>query len=425
MKNLLPQGRSSSKEEQAGFFLCDFLEFLAMSTFAISRPPRTASWCCVSPRTVNTLTNKLKSCVFRTISLLTDPICKAHELWRRNYVVEALYPRASENKKKAERALLFTGAAICVPIGIAGYLPAVALRTAAACLCREPFIHAYGAVPEKSLSGSHVFSLLMWNICCLRGHAISDGGVMPWTFRIKAIAEKILKQDADLCCILETFDTASAFYLRDRLHTRYAHFYFNIGVKVIGTSSGIMVLSKFAITNPEFTLFPRNVGRTAFASKGVFDFAIGGEKPFAHIFVTHLQHAEEPSFSTREEINCRAAQMELVCSKMDQVKGICTILTGDLNLDDSEFYASRWHKKFDKGKLLFDDKTEKTWPGDGFCAKMTKKRISMGHNLDHTMVVKGSAKKLETALVKTGYEPAKFKREALSDHLGLMSYITV
>lgn len=43
---------------------------------------------------------------------------------------------------------------------------------------------------------------------------------------------------------------------------------------------------------------------------------------------------------------------------------------GDLNLDDPEFLASEWNSLFEKNDLYSD----KTWGGDGFCARLTESR---------------------------------------------------
>ena len=67
-----------------------------------------------------------------------------------------------------------------------------------------------------------------------------------------------------------------------------------------------------------------------------------------------------------------------------------------------------------------------SWDGDEFCAKLVRdKKVSGPLNLDHTLIKKGTAKKIETILVETGYDAKQLKKEALSDHKGLLSRITL
>ncbi len=81
--------------------------------------------------------------------------------------------------------------------------------------------------------------------------------------------------------------------------------------------------------------------------------------------------------------------------------------------DLEEYHASSWNAHFEKGNLFSD------------CALLTGKRISGELNLDHTMALKGSVRSLETDLIETGYIAEDFKEEALSDHKGLLSRITL
>ena len=54
-----------------------------------------------------------------------------------------------------------------------------------------------------------------------------------------------------------------------------------------------------------------------------------------------------------------------------------------------------------------------------------KKEVSSPLNLDYTLLKKDSAESLTTTAVETGFESDKYKKEALSDHLGLYSEITL
>ena len=363
--------------------------------------------------------------LFQLASYLTDPICKSHECFRRIQVVDTLQAQDYKIVNLARKVLLAVALTLYGCMAVFTTAPAVGVRSLAIYLQKEPFIkESIGA--GKSLSHDRTFSLLSWNICCVgAGYTITDGGVMPWLSRVDQIIQKVLEKDADVNCLYETFDLHSAFMIRDKLASHgYTHFYYNIGPKAIGVSSGILVASKYEITKPQFLQFPLEllVGRTKNAAKGVFSFElVSGGKEFAQIHTTHLQHSELPAFPTEEEVIARRGQMQMLVDKVDSMRKnqLCTIVTGDLNLDDKEYAASLWHERFYKGDAF----EGKTWGGDAFCASLIGKPISQGLNLDHTMLVKESGSSIHTTLIETSYDPHVFKEKALSDHEGLFSKI--
>jgi endonuclease/exonuclease/phosphatase family metal-dependent hydrolase len=361
---------------------------------------------------------------FKAAAYLTDPVCKAHEFYRRLSVVDALNPTATKIENYARKFFLFCGMVTWAAIAVVTTVPATALRYVACQIQQKPFLYFQGEGEEKKFWGKF-FTLLSWNVCCVAGgYTITDGGVVPWQFRVKEIAAEVKKQNADVVCLYEIFDTLAAFQLQELLKNDYAHFYLNIGPTAVGVSSGVFVASKYAIGNPDFVPFPKEmlIGRTKNAEKGIFSFDLKSDgHSFATVIPLHLQHSEECVYPTDEEVAARAQQMELVMKKVDQIKGRAVIVTGDLNLDDDEYNASSWHHRFKKSG--FGEK--KTWGGDQFCAKLVEKRASPSLNLDHTMILEGSAENLETTLVEAGYNAAEYKQEALSDHLGLYSIIWV
>lgn len=363
----------------------------------------------------------LKKQTFRLASYLTDPICKAHELFRRIYVVDVLNPTAFKVSNLVRKFFISLGIVVNLSLAIGSTVPGICLRGVASCLEKEPFIYYRGKLPDEQLQES--FSLLSWNICCVAGgYSISDGGVMPWSFRIDKIVETITQQNADFISLYEVFDTASGFYLYEKLREKYAYFYFNIGPRAIGTSSGIFIASKIKITDPEFTPFPKHmlVGRTKNSEKGVFSFTIQTSKENVKIYATHLQHSEEPQYPTDEEVWARSKEMKLIMDKIDQEVG-SIILIGDLNLDNEEYAQSAWASSFQE--VSFAENGARTWGGDKFCAEMIGKRISGPLNLDYTLATKQSALKIKTSLIATHYDAKKCTREALSDHRGLVSLV--
>ncbi len=310
---------------------------------------------------------------------------------------------------------------------LATSVPGIGIRGLVSRWQQEPFICSIGPDKTKTLPQDDAFTLLSWNICGVAGgYSITDGGVAPLSDRLSLIINEIVKTNADVNCLYETFDTRLAWTICNRLqHEGYSYIYYNIGPRAVGVSSGILVASKYEIQNPEFTPFPVDslVGRTKNATKGVFAFDLCDQnRAFARIHATHLQHSEEPQYPTAKEQSSRRQQMELIIEKVDAMKGRCAVVTGDLNLDDDEYQGSNWQSRFRKNSDY--PSGVYTWGGDAFCANLVAKRASGPLNLDHTVIVEGSGD-IRTTLLLTGYQANKYKKEALSDHEGLLSRITV
>lgn len=373
--------------------------------------------------------------LYQFASYLTDPICKTREYAYRAEVVEALNPTDSKVANFARKCFCYLAAVFFAFLAVFTTLPGGAIRGMVNTFKAEPFVVEGGQ--GKVLGEDRLFSLLSWNICGVPGgYSISDGGVTPIEDRIDRVIREIEKRDADINCFMEVFDAKTCKYLKEELKKHgYTHFYTNIGTKALGTSSGIVVASKYSIENAEFLEFPKEtlVGRTKWSSKGVFGFDLVSEgHPFARIFVTHLQHSEIPEYKPREakpeeteerlrEVEGRRQQMKIIVNKVRQVANRCVVVTGDLNMDDEEVNLSDWQNMFirDQGFVGM------TWAGDEFCAKLVGKRISGPLNLDHTLVQRGTAQSVHTSLVRTGYQPAIYSPKALSDHEGVYTEISI
>jgi endonuclease/exonuclease/phosphatase family metal-dependent hydrolase len=371
--------------------------------------------------------DRIASVAFQVASYLTDPVCKAHESWRRVQIIDSLNPTSAKVVKVATQFFLCLAIASCALLAVFTTVPGIVLRHLAAKVQSTPYLYFTNAASGKVLPNDHAFTLLSWNICgTSAGHVFSDGGLYPWVTRIDAIIDKMVASDADVNCLYEVFDVKAATYITQRLKQHgYQHFYYNIGPRAVGVNSGILVASKYIVKAPEFTPYPEDalVGRTKYTSKGVFAFDLASEgKSFARIFATHLQHSEEPAFATSEEIEARRKQMQIIIDKMNGIRDRCVVLTGDLNLDDKEKDKSFWRGRFSEETLYYS--SEKTWGGDEFSVKLVgDKRVSEALNLDHTLLLKGSGRALETFLISTGFDLAVLDPKALSDHAGLYSTI--
>jgi hypothetical protein len=404
---------------------------------------RFSGWCWPRPIT-DSRGMRYKSYALLAASYLTDPICRMREIPWEMRVVD--YGQLS----------LSVQWLACSVTAIFTTVPGIMIRKLVCCFQREPYIHLKGTAEPKSLEKGDVilYSANLANVA--GGYSITDGGVAPWTYRIDAQVEKIREQDADVLCLSELFDLSASFYLYEELKKLgYTDFYFNMGMKAAAPGSGLFVASKYAIQTPQFGSFPQTTlqGRTKWACKGSFRFDIvSGEDILIRFYTTHLQHSEEPGYPKRnqsvqeitheviekalkedclDEVVARAAQMHMIIqdilggSSFDKP----TVLTGDLNLNDEEIQQSLWKDKFDPGTLNY--KGKKTWGGDEFCVGLVNgavgsKKVSESLNLDHTLLYKGRGRAtLETKLVDMGFDGKRFTREALSDHNGLLSKISI
>jgi hypothetical protein len=125
-------------------------------------------------------------------------------------VVDALNPTANTLANVIRKISLCIGLAGWASLALFTIVPGIALRSIALHIHNHPFIYVQGELESKTLPPDRSFSLLIWNICCVgAGFSISDGGGVPWAFRIDDIINKIIEQDADVNCLFETFDPPS------------------------------------------------------------------------------------------------------------------------------------------------------------------------------------------------------------------------
>ncbi len=377
-----------------------------MSVPQVSRAPR-ANYTFNFPkeRRVDKVINSIAALLFRIASYLTDPICKAHEF----------YMRASVTSKILLKNAFYVAAVAHFFLAGITTSPGILFRFIGNRIQRQSFICWQGK-DAKILPKDKKITISSWNICCMVAGFAFGENLVPWSFRIDRIIDDLVKKDADVNCLYETFDASAAFYITKRLKAHgYKHFYFNIGSRALGVSSGIMIASKYKVEEPEFTVFAQDtlLGPTKFSSKGVFAFTLTSKsRLFARIYATHLQHSDIAQQPKKDEINARKKQMELIGREVDKYRekhpNICLLVTGDLNLDDKEFAQLKLGDIYDKGEV----KGPETFGGN----------ISQGTgplNLDHTMAVKGSVASVRSSVDQTNnYNPLGLQgaENAPSDH---------
>ncbi len=365
----------------------------------------------------------LATACFRLASLLTDPLCKAHEAYALTSVTQFMHPDSKWYLNKGRNTLLLIKAIFLTALALLTTVPGALLRCIGNQLQEKPFL-SWSGPHAKELPCQRAFTMSSWNVCCMvAGFAIGEN-LPPWKYRIDGIVRNILLKDSDVVCLYETFDTKAAFLISERLKEAGYHFgYFNIGSRALGVSSGLMVASKYKIVDPEFTPFPKDtlLGVSKFSSKGFFTFSLASRKaPFARIITTHLQHSETAQHPTLEECGARRLEMDLIRAKaLDaQSEHLATVVTGDLNLNDEEYVSLNLETSFNKG---YQD------PRNPFTFQGNLKQQTDPSNLDHVMAVRNNSiiDILTTVHQDDNYQCVDFPGQKLvySDHRVLATVV--
>ncbi len=375
----------------------------------------------------NFLNNFIKNhqkIVIKIESSLTHYAYLAIENWQLMKSIDYIYPQASISRK-IKKMTFFTNFLHLSYLSLGTLLPDLFLRFFIIYNQEEPFYYEKGLAKETPFFKHH-FSILSWNICFIPGCSISSGGVLPVSYRIDKIIEKLREQDADIVLLFELFDATQAFYIKEKLSDQYTHFYLNIGPQILGLSSGIFIATKLHVSTPKFTSFPtKGIGAAKYIRKGFFSFDIkNAQKEAIRIYSTHMQHSLEPQHPKETEIALRKTQATMILNhiKNHQTMRKGFVLAGDLNADDPEC-CHLFSKQFFECSSI----DTKTWSGDSLSNQIfyKSKKTSHGLNLDHILILKGgNIKEIQTSIVKSGYREDQLTSEALSDHQGLYSKIS-
>ena len=119
-----------------------------------------------------------------------------------------------------------------------------------------------------------------YNICGFEGgFPIIFGGMEPVASRVDALAQKILRADANIICLQEAQFTAVN-SLGNSLASRYPYQYTHIGESGLFFPSGLAVFSDRPIDNPQYSPYEG----TYFMNRGMFQFEVEGKT----VITTHL-----------------------------------------------------------------------------------------------------------------------------------------
>jgi endonuclease/exonuclease/phosphatase family metal-dependent hydrolase len=461
---------------------------ISLSAYALDKdmPPEGVKYSEELPTNYKELCSWGKIASYKLASHLTDPPCKVREYLVRSQILQDLPPSTymtscaesfcSFGRKSkfineqflnphhiahfAERYFLYGGIAVFSILSPITTLSGMLLRFAASNLEKERFIHYRTSLPPKNLKNDS-FTHMHWNICGINaGFDIETGGQMPIQDdllplsenRLYKIGEKILKENPDVICLNEVFDIKDALYLVKTLQDKYSHFVFQCGAKMLGLNSGLFFATRFSIKDIHFTAFPSSfsIGAVRYIEKGYLSLKAYDENgPIARMILSHLQGSDESDHPKSEEQLIRKKQIAMILQDVDFHSNENVIVAGDLNLDDEEFlevnpeFYSQFNKTVDYTSP--DNEEPRTWLGDHWRTEFRNRensfsllpsnisnpqnQVSEGINLDHVLVKKQAdeslSPKITTTLKSTGYDPKKISRDSLSDHMILLSHITL
>lgn len=197
------------------------------------------------------------------------------------------------------------------------------------------YLYQRGEGAEKQLPSNRNLTILSWNVCCLdQSLSMLFGGVLPWQDRLDRLANQIQTFDADVVCLQEMFAPKACLALWQKLHTRYAHCYLQIGAKPcgfdpsqFGISSGLFVMSKYPLKNAAFIPYsqdetPPNRAYGFFSAEIISDHQV-----VAQLITTHLQPGDDAS-----DIAYRSSQLQAI-ERAAQKSRWPLFLCGDLNIE--------------------------------------------------------------------------------------------
>ncbi len=307
--------------------------------------------------------------------------------------------------KTREFALRALFAAFLLPMAISGLTAGsqgLFVRLMGNIFQKNAYSYAQGNAPEKKFTNSA--TVLTWNICGMAGGLSRPfGGMLEWSKRIDGIAQKILKEDADVVCLQEVLDAELAEQLKEKFKEKYKHIYYHIGGSSYRMGSGLFVASKLPIGNFTFTPFATGgSGQFKMHYKGFISGTFEGSK--LQFIATHTC-AGSPQASA----DIRIKQIQQM---IDFAQKKPTIFVGDFNVNRS---STEWEKSPLKN-LKRDTNFDSMTATDADKYKMFDNDFS-----------KAPEEKLDDILTNRDVDIKAnlVDREGLSDHHAVFATVTV
>jgi endonuclease/exonuclease/phosphatase family metal-dependent hydrolase len=152
--------------------------------------------------------------------------------------------------------------------------------------------------------------------------------------RVEKIACELLRRKDDIVCLQEVLEPKAARLLVQKLSQVYPHSAYNVGAKGWFLNSGLMVVSKYPLKEPQFIPFTESRGADSWAEKGVLGLTVcvGGWE--VNVLNTHM-NSDSGLFGWKEGVQAtRLKQLTQVRDLSDtygeelEAKVVC----GDFNM---------------------------------------------------------------------------------------------
>ncbi len=231
---------------------------------------------------------------------------------------------------------------------------ALSIQSALSAYKMQSFMYFLGDGKEKTLPKNQEITLLSWNVCLLEGGiSMLFGGVIPWQQRIERILSKLTQLDPDVLCLQEVFAPEAGVTLIEKLKSKYAHFYYNMGpnpigfsVETLGIPGGLFVASKYPLKEGNFIPFKKEETPSC-RTYGFFTADIcNKDKPLARLITTHLQPG-----SLEKDKEYRALQSKAILASLEKVN-LPTLLCGDFNIIKNTPEAEELFKSYESSPYL-------------------------------------------------------------------------
>ncbi len=259
--------------------------------------------------------------------------------------------------KKGEIACRVARTALWItslPVAVAGGVVGGALRMFASC-SRADFVFIR---PEKDVAPKQLekLTLCTFNVSMMPGFInILGRDFSPPLERVEAMAQALIDCGADVLCLQEAFNTDAQDKLVELIKKEYPYIIFNAGFSSYRLSSGLMIASKFPITNPQFWEHTHKIGTEYLAAKGTLAVTIQpSPDQKIPVFNTHLEAGMDTN-DVQKIVAYRTAQLAAIqIHAKEYRKGLPTaFLCGDTNIRSGIDKEQNDHKEL--SKLILDD----------------------------------------------------------------------
>lgn len=240
------------------------------------------------------------------------------------------------------RVLIVFAMLVLLPFDVTLAPVGAALR-ALATQARKDFVFIRPDTSELPAQAPKQLRVCSFNVALMPEFIAARNGLRPSSERVPEIAKAMMTRDDDVYCLQEAFHTTASNELAQSIRSKYPYIIYNVGTRVLGLNSGLMIASKYPLTNPHFWPHAEVGGDERMATKGLLGVEVRLSSTLkANVFNTHLNgHADEtgPDGSSRTGIYFRARQIAGIQANSKQyvqrqeasVKVLATITCGDFN----------------------------------------------------------------------------------------------